>query len=410
MGHSQQRGEIIVGLDIGTTKICTIVGEVLDDKIEIIGFGVHPSVGMRKGVVVNIEATVNSIRKSVHEAEVMASCEITSAFVGIAGSHVIGTNSNGVIAVKSDEITEQDIARVVENGQAIPLTQEQEVLHVIPQDFTVDGQGGIQDPLGMTAVRLEANVHIVTASATAVHNIVKCCNRAGLDVDDVVLEPVASAEAVLTPEEMELGVGLLDIGGGTSDLAVFADHTIRQTFVLGIGGDNLTNDLSQGLRTPLVEAEKLKEKYGCAIASEIDKDQAIDVPSVGGKQSRKLSQRVMGEILEPRLEEMLLLINQQIIDNNLKDSIHAGIVMTGGSSLLANMEELAEQIFDVPVRIGYPNHINGITDLVNTPQCATGVGLILYGMKHEPGRFVPDDSGALGKLGKRLKGFFKKVM
>ncbi len=410
MGQSQQRGEIIVGLDIGTTKICTIVGEVLDDKIEIIGFGVHPSVGMRKGVVVNIEATVNSIKKSVHEAEVMASCEITSVFVGIAGSHVIGTNSNGVIAVKNHEITEQDIARVVENGQAIPLTQEQEVLHVIPQDFTVDGQGGIQDPLGMTAVRLEANVHIVTASKTAVHNIVKCCNRAGLDVDDVVLEPVASAEAVLTPEEMELGVGLLDIGGGTSDLAVFCDHTIRQTFVLGIGGDNLTNDLSQGLRTPLVEAEKLKEKYGCAIASEIDKDQAIDVPSVGGKQCRKLSQRVMGEILEPRLEEMLLLVNQQIIDHNLKDLIHAGIVMTGGSSLLANMEELAEQIFDVPVRIGYPKHINGITDLVNTPQCATGVGLLLYGVKHEPGRFVPDESGVLGKIGQRLKGFFKKVM
>ncbi len=410
MGQSQQRGEIIVGLDIGTTKICTIVGEILDDQIEIIGFGVHPSVGMRKGVVVNIEATVNSIQKSVHEAGVMASCDISSVFVGIAGSHVIGTNSNGVIAIKNHEISEQDIARVVENGQAIPLTQEQEVLHVIPQDFTVDGQGGIQDPLGMTGVRLEANVHIVTASTTAVHNIVKCCNRAGLDVDDVVLEPVASAEAVLTPEELELGVGLLDIGGGTSDLAVFCDHTIRQTFVLGIGGDNLTNDLSQGLRTPLVEAEKLKEKYGCAIASAIDKDQAIDVPSVGGKQCRKLSQRVMGEILEPRLEEMLLLVNQQILDNNLKESIHAGIVMTGGSSLLANMEELAEQIFDVPVRIGYPTHVDGITDLVNTPQCATGVGLLLYGMKHEPGRFVPDESGVLGKFGRRLKGFFKKVM
>lgn len=409
-GHEKKRGEIVVGLDIGTTKICTIVGEVFPDRVDIIGIGIHPSIGMRKGVVVNIEATVNSIRRSVNEAEVMAGCRISSVFVGIAGSHVKGVNSDGVIALKNQEITREDIARVVDNAKAIPLTQEQEVLHVLPQEFKVDGQGGIQDPLGMAGVRLEAEVHIVTGSATAVHNIVKCCNKAGLDVDDVVLEPVASAYAVLTPEEQELGVGLLDIGGGTSDLAVFVDNCIRQTFVLGIGGDNLTNDLSHGLRTPLVDAERLKEKYGCAIASLIDKDQVIEVPTVGDKKARKLSQRVMGEILEPRVEEMLSLINQQMIDNRVKNKIHAGIVMTGGSSLLPNMVELAEQIFDLPVRIGYPRHVGGVTDLVNTPQCATGVGLLLYGARHEPGQFLLDTSPMLTKISRRFKSFFKKVM
>ncbi len=408
--EKEQRGEIIVGLDIGTTKICTIVGEVFEDRVDVIGMGVHPSVGMRKGVVVNIEFTVNSIRKSVQQAELMAGCKISSVYVGIAGSHVTGTNSDGVIAIKGHEIIQQDIAKVVENAKAIPLTQEQEVIHVLPQEFIVDGQAGIQDPMGMAGVRLEAKVHIVTASTTAVHNIVKCCNKAGLDVDDVVLEPVASAEAVLTPEELELGVGLLDIGGGTSDLAVFADNSIQQTFVLGIGGDNLTNDLSHGLRTPLQDAERLKEKYGCAIASMIDRDLAIEVPSVGDKKPRRLSRRIMGEILEPRVEEMLTLINHQMIDMKVKQSVHAGIVMSGGTSLLANMADLAEQIFDVSVRIGYPRHVGGITDIINTPQCATGVGLLLYGTKHEPGQFRVDNGPILNKLGSKIKSFFGRVM
>ncbi len=408
--QEKKRGEIVVGLDIGTTKICTIVGEVFPDRVDIIGIGFYPSIGMRKGVVVNIESTVNSIKRSVNEAEVMAGCRISSVFVGIAGSHVKGVNSDGVLALKNHEITREDIARVVENAKAIPLTQEQEVLHVLPQEFKVDGQGGIQDPLGMAGVRLEAEVHIVTGSATAVHNIVKCCNRAGLDVDDVVLEPVASAYAVLTAEEQELGVGLLDIGGGTCDLAVFAENSIRQTFVLGIGGDNLTNDLSHGLRTPLLDAERLKEKYGCAIAALIDKDQLIEVASVGEKKSRTLSQRVMGEILEPRVEEMLTLINQQMIDNKVKNKIHAGIVMTGGTSLLANIVDLAEQIFDLPVRIGYPRHVGGVKDLVNTPQCATGVGLLLYGAKHEPGQFLVDNGNILAKISRKIRSFFKRVM
>lgn len=408
---NQERGELVVGLDIGTTKICAVVGEVLDNQVDIIGVGTHPSVGLRKGVVVNIESTVNSIKKAVAEAEMMAGCNISSVYVGIAGSHVTGVNSDGVIAVKNREIRQEEIDKVVENAKAIPLGQDQEVIHVLPQEFKVDGQGGIQDPLGMTGVRLEAKVHIVTGSVTAVHNIIKCCNRAGLEVDDVVLEPIASAEAVLTPEEKELGVALIDIGGGTSDLAVFAENCIQRTYVLGIGGHNLTNDLSIGLRTPLKAAEKLKENYGCAVSSMIDKDQAIEVPSVGGRKSRKLSQRVMGEILEPRVEEMLSLINHELVNSGTKHMVNAGLVLTGGTAMLTHISDLAEQIFDLPVRIGYPRNIGGVTDVVNTPQCATGVGLVIYGMKCENERGIRDrGTKGIGGLARKIKGLFGKII
>ncbi len=291
---SGDKGAIIVGLDIGTTKICAVVGEVHEGKIDVIGMGMHPSNGLRKGVVVNIESTVNSIRKAIEEAEVMAGCNISSVYVGIAGSHIKGFNSHGLIAIKHKEIRQDDIDRVVDAARAVPIPPDQEIIHVLPQEFTVDDQAGIQDPLGMTGVRLEADVHIVTGAVTSVHNIVKCCNKAGLEVKDVVLEPLASAGAVLTAEEMELGVALLDIGGGTSDLAVFYENAIKHTFVLGLGGHNLTNDLSIGLRTPFREAIRLKEEYGCALSSMIDKDQTIEVPSVGGRKPRKLSRKVMG--------------------------------------------------------------------------------------------------------------------
>ena len=408
---NQERGELVVGLDIGTTKICAVVGEVVDNRVDILGVGTHPSIGLRKGVVVNIESTVNSIKKAVAEAEMMAGCNITSVYVGIAGSHVTGHNSDGVIAVKNREIRQDEIDKVVENAKAIPLGQDQEVIHVLPQEFKVDGQGGIQDPLGMTGVRLEAKVHIVTGSVTAVHNIIKCCNRAGLEVDDVVLEPIASAEAVLTPEERELGVALIDIGGGTSDLAVFAENCIHRTFVLGIGGNNLTNDLSIGLRTPLKAAERLKEKFGCAISSMIDKDQAIEVPSVGGRKSRRLSQKVMGEILEPRVEEMLTLINHELVNSGVKHLVNAGVVLTGGTSMLVHILDLAEQIFDLPVRIGFPRNIGGVTDLVNSPQCATGVGLVIYGMRAESDRGYRDRGNkGIGGLARKIKGLFGKLM
>lgn len=402
---------MIVGLDIGTTKICVVVGEVHGGLVDIIGIGMHDSAGLRRGVVVNIESTVNSIRRAVEEAEKMAGFQISSVYVGIAGSHIKGFNSNGLIPIRHREIRQDDIDRVVEAARAVNIPPDQEIIHVLPQEFKVDDQEGIQDPLGMTGVRLEAEVHIVTGSVTSVHNIVKCCNRAGLEVCDVALEPLASASAVLTGEEMELGVGLLDIGGGTSDLAIFGDGAIKHTFVLGLGGNNLTSDLSVGLRTPLKEAERLKEHYGCAIASMIEKDRTIEVPSVGGRRPRRLSLKVMGEIIEPRVEEMLNLVNQELVDSGYKEQANAGIVLTGGTALLTDIAEMAEQIFDLPVRIGYPRDIGGVTDIVNTPQCATGVGLVVYGMKSEPGcNFRMREGSMLGRIGSRMKDWFKSIM
>ena len=405
-----ERGELLVGLDIGTTKICAVVAEVDDRQVKVIGVGRSPSVGLRRGVVVNIESTVESIRRAVDEAEQMADCEIGAVYVGIAGSHIKGFNSHGLIPIRSGEIRQDDIDRVVDAARAVPVPPDQEIIHVLPQEFIVDGQTDIQDPIGMTGVRLEADVHIVTGSVTAVHNIIKCCNRAGLNVADVVLEPLASAEAVLTREEMELGVGMLDIGGGTSDLAVFAGGTIKHTFVLGLGGHNLTNDLSVGLRTPLKEAERLKEEYGCALASLIDKDQIIEVPSVGGRKSRRLSRRVMGEILEPRVEEMLTLVNQELSDSRYKEMVNAGLVLTGGTALLENMEDLAEQIFDLPVRIGYPENIEGLSEMVDSPQWATAVGLLIYGLRRDSSPGFRNRSGKMiNRLGSRMKDWFKKL-
>jgi cell division protein FtsA len=408
---NEQRGELIVGLDIGTTKICVVVGEIQGSRIDVIGIGSHPSQGLRKGVVVNIESTVSSIRKAVEEAEMMAGCEIDSVCVGIAGSHIKGFNSHGLIAVKQREIRAEDIERVVDAARAVPIPPDQEIIHVLPQEYIVDDQAEIQDPLGMTGVRLEADVHIVTGSVTSVHNIIKCCNKAGLEVSDVVLEPLASAEAVLTQEEKELGIAILDIGGGTSDLAVFGDGHIKHTFVLGLGGHNLTNDLSVGLRTPLKEAERLKEEFGCALSALIDKDHTIEVPSVGGRRSRKLSRKVMGEILEPRIEEMLTMINQELIDTNFKDQINAGLVLTGGTALLANIVDISEQIFDLPVRIGYPQNVGGVSDMVNTPQCATGVGLVLYALKNSSSRrYRSRDRRSLGRIAGRMRDWFKGIM
>ncbi len=406
---------LIVGLDIGTTKICVVVGEVKDGRIEILGMGVHPSVGLRKGVVVNIDHTVTSICKAVEEAGVMAGCDISSVYVGIAGSHIKGFNSHGLIPIRNDEVSRDDIIRVVEAARAVPIPQDQKIIHVLPQEFIVDDHSGIQDPQGMTGVRLEADVHIVTGSSASIHNIVKCCNLAGLDVENVVLEQLASADAVLSPEELELGVALLDIGGGTSDLAIFFEGTIKHSFVLGLGGDNLTNDLSIGLRTPMKEAERLKELYGCALSGMIDRDRVIDVPSVGGRNPRRLSQKVMGEILEPRIEEMLTMVNHEMnerAENNTvyKEYVNAGVVLTGGTALLANIQDLAEQIFDLPVRVALPVGIGGVVDIINTPQCATGVGLVIYGMRNKGKMFaVAKRKQSMGKFANQVKGFFANI-
>jgi len=409
--EKKQRGELIVGLDVGTTKICAVIGEVFEDRIDIIGIGTHPSIGLKKGVVVNIESTVHSIRMAVDQAEEMAGCEINTVCVGIAGSHIKGFNSPGIVGIKNREIRQDDINRVIDAARAVNLSQNQQIIHVLPQEFMVDDHTGIQDPLGMTGVRLVTNVHIVTGDTTSIHNLVMCCNRAGLDVADIVLESLASANAVLSREEMDLGVGLLDIGGGTSDLAIFSGGTIKHTYELGLGGNNLTNDLSVGLRTPFQEAERLKSLYGSALTSMINGDNTIEVPTVGDRKPRKVKQRIMGEILEPRIEEMLIILNQEMIDSSYKDRLNAGVVICGGTALLDHIVDLAEQIFDLPVRIGYPRGINEGPESINSPQHATGAGLVIYASKHASGKKwrVPGKK-ALGGVVGWMKSWFSNNM
>jgi cell division protein FtsA len=405
--EKKKRGELIVGLDVGTTKICAVIGEIFEDKIEIIGIGTHPSIGLKKGVVVNIESTVHSIRMAVEQAEEMAGCEINTVCVGIAGSHIKGFNSPGIVGIKNREIRQDDIDRVIDAARAVNLSQNQQIIHVLPQEFMVDDHTGIQDPLGMTGVRLVTNVHIVTGDTTSIHNLVMCCKRAGLEVADIVLESLASANAVLSREEMDLGVGLLDIGGGTSDLAIFFGGTIKHTYELGLGGNNLTNDLSIGLRTPFQEAERLKNLYGSALTSMIDGDNIIEVPTVGDRKPRKVKQRIMGEILEPRIEEMLTLLNQEMIDSSYKERLNAGIVICGGTGLLEHIVDLAEQIFDLPVRIGYPRDIQEAPESINSPQQATAVGLVIYASRHASGKKwrVPGKKAIGGVVG-LVKGWF----
>src|SRR6266403_2242331 len=362
---AQKKGEIVVGLDIGTTKICCIVGEVTPDGIDVIGIGTHPSRGLRKGVVINIEATVASIHKAVEEAELMAGAEISAVFAGIAGGHIRGFNSQGVVAVKDKEVKQGDLDRVLDAARAINIPQDREILHVLPQEYIIDEQDGIREPLGMSGVRLEAKVHIVTAAVSSAQNIVKCCGRTGLSVADIVLEPLASAEAVLAEEEKELGVALVDIGGGTTDLAIFSGGAIQHTSVIPLGGNHLTNDIAVGLRTPMQEAEKITVKFGSAQRASLDKDATIEVPSVGGRAPRVLNRRILCEIIEPRVEELLA----------------SGLVLTGGTTNLHGMPELAEEVLGLPVRRGLPRGIGGLTDVVRSPQHATAVGLLLYGVR-----------------------------
>ena len=406
------QGKIIVGLDIGTTKICAVVGEVVHGIIEIIGVGTHPSEGLRKGVVINIEKTVNSIKEAIEEAETMAGCEISSVYAGIAGGHIKGFNSHGVIALKEREVTRKDIERVIEAASAVAIPMDREVIHVLEQEFIVDEQDGIMDPLGMSGVRMEAKIHIVTGAVTSAQNIIKCANRAGLDVHDIVLESIASSEAVLSNEERNLGVALIDFGGGTTDMAVFSRGAIKHTSVLALGGDNLTYDISIGIRTATVEAEKIKMKYGCALTSMIGSDETIEVPGVGGRGPRTLPRQLLGEILEPRLEEIFTLIQSELIRSGYEDSINSGVVITGGSSELAGVPEIAEQIFNVPCRIGYPDKIGGLVEVVNKPMYATAVGLVLYGAKQNTSnkKFRIRDTNIFSKVVERMKRWFKDVI
>jgi len=377
-----KKNNVIVGLDIGTTKTCAVVGEAKGTGIDIIGIGSHPSEGLRKGVVVNIENTVESIRRAVEEAEHVSACEIGSVYAGIAGAHIKGQNSLGIVAVKGREVDEDDVERAIEAAKAIAIPLDREILHTLPQYYVVDEQDGIRDPLGMSGVRLEAKAHIVTGSVTSIQNILKSVNRVGLDVNAVVLEQLASSEAVLSSDEKDLGVALIDIGGGTTDIAVFSEGSIKHTAVIPVGGNYLTSDIATGLRTPVAEAEKIKIKYGCAYTPLIPKDDTIEVPSVGGREPREVSRQILGRIVEPRMEEILSLAYKEIARSGYEDILTAGIVLTGGTAILEGISELAEHIFNIPVRRGSPTGIGGLTDVVNSPMYATGVGLVLYASRH----------------------------
>jgi cell division protein FtsA len=405
-------GEIIVGLDIGTTKICAVVGESHPGGVEIIGMGSHPSEGLRKGVVINIERTVDSIKEAVEEAETMAGCEISSVYAGIAGGHIKGFNSEGVIALKEKEVTKKDIDRVIEAASAVAIPMDREVIHTLIQEFIVDDQDGISDPLGMSGVRLEAKIHIVTGAVTSAQNIIKCANRAGLDVHDIILESLASSEAVLSKEERNLGSALIDFGGGTTDMAVFSRGSIKHTSVLPLGGDNLTYDIAIGLRTPKSEAEKIKIKYGCGLSSLIGKDETIEVPGVGGRKPRVLSRQILGEILEPRVEEIFTLIYGELVRAEYENAIRSGVVVTGGSAELPGVPELAEQIFNTPARVGYPQEIGGLVEVVNKPMYATAVGLVLYGSMagKKARKFRIRDVNIFNRVMNRMKGWFKDVI
>lgn len=395
---------LVVGLDIGTTKICTVVGELVDDQVNIIGLGTYPSKGLRKGVVVNIESTVQSIKKAVEEAELMAGCHITSVYAGIAGGHIKGINSHGVIAVKNKEIGPSDVKRVIDAASAVAIPMDREVIHVIPQEFIVDDQDGIKDPVGMSGVRLEGRVHVVTGAITSAQNIIKCANRAGLDVDDIVLEQLGSSEAVISQEEKDLGVAIIDIGGGTTDLVVFANGAIKHTSVFSLAGSHITYDISMGLRTPMEEAEKIKIRYGCSLASMVRKDETIEVPSVGGRKPRVLSRQTLAEIIEPRVEEILTLVRDEVVRMGFGELMASGVVLTGGSTIMEGMPELAEQVFNLPVRRGTPIGIGGLVDLVNSPMYATGVGMVLYGSKSKSQpRFKVGGKNVFSKVTHRMR-------
>ena len=380
--------DFIVGLDIGTTKICCIVGEVSDagegrePTIDIIGIGTAPSTGLRKGVVINIDSTVESITKAVEEAELMAGVEISTVYTGIAGGHIKSFNSTGIVAVKGKEIDEQDVQRVIDAAKAVAIPLDREVIHIIPQEYMINGQDGIRDPIGMSGIRLESKVHIVTGAVSSAQNIIKCANKSGLNVAEICLEPIASSEAVLTQDEKDLGVVLVDIGGGTSDIAIFKDGAIVHTGVLAIGGNHITNDIAVGLRTPQHEAEMIKIRYGCAMANMVKPDDTIEVAGVGGRKARVLSRRLLAEIIEPRVEEVFSLIQREVAKSGFSDVLSGGIVITGGATLLEGMPELAEFIFEMPVKRGYPLAIGGLRDVVNSPKFATGVGLLKYGARN----------------------------
>jgi len=398
-----KKNSIVVGLDIGTSKVCAIVGEMTDHGVEIIGLGTHASQGLRKGVVINIESTVNSVKKAVEEAALMAGCEIHTVYASISGGHIKAFNSHGIVAVKNKEVTQRDLERVIDAAKAVAIPMDREVLHVLPQDYIIDDQDGIKEPLGMSGVRLEAKVHIITGALTSAQNIIKCCNRTGLNVAEIVLAPLAAAEATLTDEERELGVVLVDMGGGTTDIALYHDGTVKHTAVLGIGGNHVTNDIAAGLRTPFNDAERIKQHYGFAKATMVSEDERVEVPSLAGKGAGSVSRQILCAIIEPRLDEIFELIQREIAKSDYEGALASGVVITGGSMLLPGAVEMAERSFGLPVRLGLPSHVGGIVDVVDSPAYAAAVGLVLRGMKRqERSAYRARDDKILAKVKHRM--------
>ncbi|MEN8107089.1 MAG: cell division protein FtsA [Pseudomonadota bacterium] len=400
---------LLVGLDIGTSKVVAIVGEVMpDDAIEVVGIGSHPSRGLKKGVVVNIESTVHSIQRAVEEAELMAGCQVHSVYAGIAGSHIRSLNSHGIVAIRDKEVLPGDVERVIDAARAVAIPADQKILHILPQEFLIDNQEGIKEPVGMSGVRLEAKVHMVTGAVSAAQNIIKCVRRCGLEVDDIILEQLASSYSVLTDDEKELGVCLVDIGGGTTDLAIFTEGSIRHTAVIPIAGDQVTNDIAVALRTPTQFAEEIKIKYACALTQMASTDENIEVPSVGDRAPRRLARHTLAEVVEPRYEELLSLIQAELRRSGFEDLVAAGIVLTGGSSKIEGLVELAEEVFHMPVRLGVPQYVTGLVDVVRNPIYATGVGLLLFGYNNREQRALEAGLGkGLRSVWERMRGWFQ---
>jgi cell division protein FtsA len=407
--------DLVVGLDVGTTKICAVIAQPrAGGGLDVVGVGAAPSRGLRRGVVVNIDSTVEAIKQAVAEAEQMAGVEVAAVYAGVAGGHIRSLNSRGVVAIsgKDREVSATDVERAVEAARAINVPPDREIIHVLPQTFMIDDADGVREPIGMSGVRLEVEVHVVTGAMAAVQNVVRSVNRAGLAVQDVVLEPIASAEAVLYPDEKELGVVVIDIGGGTTDLALLRDGAIWHTAILPLGGDHITNDVAVGLRTPMADAEELKKRYGCALTALVPAEETVDVPSVGGRKPRELSRQVLSEIIQPRVEEIFTLVARELTRAGFQDAATAGVVVTGGTSIMEGVPELAESVFDQPVRRGIPGDVGGLADVIKSPIYATAVGLALYGARRQTVGPVLSDAearGALGRLARRLAGWFSEI-
>ena len=409
MSRAKEEKSLIIGLDIGTSKVVAIVAELMaDGNMNVIGLGQHVSRGLKNGVVINIYSTVNAIQRAIEEAELMADCTIKNVFTGIAGSHVQSINARGMVKIKDAEVTQADVSRVIETAQAIALPSDQQILHILTQEYIIDGQEDVREPLGMSGMKLEVKVHIVTGAVAAAQNIVKSIKRCGLEVSDLILQPLASSEAVLTEDEKELGVCLVDIGGGTTDIAVFKQGAIRHTAVIPIAGDQITNDVAVALRTPTQSAEDIKIKYGCALRQLADPREVVEVQGTDGRESRQLSVQTLAEVIEPRVVELYEFVLAELRRSGLEEMIASGIVITGGSAMMKGMVELGEEIFHMPVRLGLPRYVGGLSEVVSSPRYATGVGLLLIGKRQVAQQIqVSLDANSFGRLFERMKNWFQ---